>query len=267
MQSFSGLAVSRAPEAFQENRRHHYRHPINSLVYVTLDEGNGGIIRNLSQNGAAIQAVVPLRLGQTLRMRFDLLNPRMRQDVRALVTWANSSGQAGVRFTEIAPHNLRQMNDWIFVHLLQSLEQASPVFNLPREEDELIFSASARPAIRMPLVAPHSVVAPVSARHAVLLPWWPSPISQRGLAKLMDGLVLFSAWLMFFCIFLAVAHTLPAWPIAATVGVGVCGFFTALYGFLGAWIGCGTAGAQLAKIAMRDSEHERMLREEEARFR
>jgi hypothetical protein len=51
------------------------------------------------------------------------------------------------------------------------------------------------------------------------------------------------------------------------VGVGVCGFFTALYGFLGAWIGCGTAGAQLAKIAMRDSEHERMLREEEARFR
>src|ERR1700675_49090 len=153
MQSFSGLAVSRAPQASPENRRLYYRHPINSLVYVTLDEGNGGIIRNLSQDGAAIQAVVPLRPGQSLRLRFDLLNPRMRQDVRAHVTWANPSGQAGVRFTEIPRQNARQLNDWIFVHLLQSMEQSSPVLNLPSEEDELIFSPSARTPIRLPMVA------------------------------------------------------------------------------------------------------------------
>jgi hypothetical protein len=83
----------------------------------------------------------------------------------------------------------------------------------------------------------------------------------------MDGLVLVSAVLMFFCIFLAIAHSLPAWPIALTVGIGVCGFFAALYGFLGAWIGCGTPGAQLAKIAMRDSECQHTAREQEARFR
>ena len=78
MQSYSGLAASPALAAPAANQRLHYRHPIHSLVYVTLDEGNGGIIRNLSQSGAAIQAVGALRQGQSIRMRFDLLNPRSR---------------------------------------------------------------------------------------------------------------------------------------------------------------------------------------------
>ena len=51
MQSFSGMAASPALEAPAANQRHHYRHPIHSLVYATLDEGNGGIIRNLSESG------------------------------------------------------------------------------------------------------------------------------------------------------------------------------------------------------------------------
>jgi hypothetical protein len=266
MQSFSGLAASRAPEASCDNRRLRYRHPIQSLVYVTLDEGNGGIIRNLSQDGAAIQAVGALRLGQSLRMRFDLLSPRTRLDVHACVTWANPSGQAGVRFTDMTRHSARQLNDWILFQLLRGLEQASPAFRFPGEGDELILSPSARPAIRLPAVATHKRGAPTSTDIALALPWWPHPISARGLAKLMDGLVLFSAVLMFFCVFLAVARTLPAWPIAIVVAAGVCGFFVALYGFLGAWVGCGTAGAQLAKIAMRDSD-QRATREDEARFR
>jgi len=40
-------------------RRGHYRHQIQSLAYVNLDQANGGVIRNLGDTGLAIQAVAP----------------------------------------------------------------------------------------------------------------------------------------------------------------------------------------------------------------
>jgi hypothetical protein len=263
MQSFAGTAASPALAAPAPNQRVHYRHPIHSLVYVILDEGNGGIIRNLSQNGAAIQAVGALRLGQTVRMRFDLLNPRSRIDVQAVVSWANPSGQAGVRFLEMSRQNGRQLNDWIFANMMRGLELASPVFPLPAEADELILSASARPAIRVGLAAPRAPAIPLAP--AISLSWWPLPMTSGTLAKVMDGLILLSASLMFFCAFMAVARVLPAWPLALLVGVGVCGFFTSLYLCLGAWLGCGTPGAQLARMAMHESDCK--PRERRARFR
>ncbi|HST08990.1 MAG TPA: PilZ domain-containing protein [Terriglobales bacterium] len=254
MQSFAGTAASPALAAPGPNQRVHYRHPIHSLVYVILDEGNGGIIRNISQSGAAIQAVGALRLGQTVRMRFDLLNPRSRIDVQAVVSWANPSGQAGVRFLQMSRQACRQLNDWIFANLMRGFEQISPVFPLPADADELILSASARPAIRVGLAPPRAAVIPQA--RAISLPWWPLPMTSGTLAKVMDGLILLSASLMFFCAFMAVAGVLPAWPLALLVGVGVCGFFTSLYLYLGAWLGCGTLGAQLARMAMHESDRD-----------
>ena len=263
MQSFSGMAASPALEAPAANQRHHYRHPIHSLVYVTLDEGNGGIIRNLSQSGAAIQAVGALRPGQLVRMRFDLLNPRTRFDVQAVVSWANPSGQAGVRFLDIPRPAVRQLNDWVFANLFRGVAQAAPVLPLPGELDDLILSAPARPAIRVGLAAPRTTMLPES--HAISLPWCPVPMSSATLAKVMDSLILISASLMFFCIFVVVAREIPAWPLTVLVGIGVCGFFTSLYLYLGAWLGCGTPGTQLARVAVRDAHGH--LGEKRARFR
>jgi PilZ domain len=263
MQSFSGMAASPAFEAPAVNHRYHYRHPIHSLVYVTLDEGNGGIIRNLSQSGAAIQAVGPLRPGQSVRMRFDLLNPRTRFDVRAVVSWGNPSGQAGVRFVDIPHQAVRQLNDWVFANLMRGVSQATPVLPLPGEPDDLILSAPARPAIRVGLAAPRTTTVP--EHRTISLPWCPVPMTSATLAKVMDSLILISASLMFFCTFVAVAHEIPAWPLTALVGIGVCGFFTSLYLCLGAWLGCGTPGAQLAKVAARDADSH--PGEKRARFR
>jgi hypothetical protein len=263
MQSFSGMAASPALEAPAANQRHHYRHPIHSLVYVTLDEGNGGIIRNLSQSGAAIQAVGALRLGQSVRMRFDLLNPRVRFDVRAVVSWANPSGQAGVRFVDLSRQAVRQLNDWVFANLMRGVAQAAPVLPLPGEPDDLILSPPARPAIRVGLVPSRTTTVP--ANRTISFPWCPVPMTSATLAKVMDSLILISASLMFFCAFVAVAREIPAWPLTALVGIGVCGFFSSLYLCLGAWLGCGTPGAQLAKIAARDAHSQ--PGEKRARFR
>jgi hypothetical protein len=263
MQSFSGMAASPALEAPAANQRHHYRHPIHSLVYVTLDEGNGGIIRNLSRSGAAIQAVGALHPGQSVRMRFDLLNPRTRFDVRAVVSWANPSGQAGVRFLDLSRQAGRQLNDWIFANLMRGVAQAAPVLPMPGELDDLILSPPARPTIRVGLAAPRTTTAPEN--RAISLPWCPVPMASATLAKVMDALILTSASLMFFCTFVAVAREIPAWPLTVLVGIGVYGFFTSLYLYLGAWLGCGTFGAQLAKVAARDAYNH--PGEKRARFR
>ena len=266
MQFSSGLAASPAVETPFPKKRFHYRHPIQSLVYVRLDEGNGGIIRNLSQDGAAIQAVGALRAGQLLRVRFDLLNPKMRFDVHAEVSWANPCGQAGVRFLDLNPHSSRQLNDWIFMNLLRGLEQASPVLG-NGIKDDLILSGFALPAIGLPYEGPSVSPTQPSPGESLLLSWWPRPLTLQSLARFMDGTVLFSSVLAFFCIFLAVTQTLPTWPIAIALAAGVGGFFTALYWCLCYWLGCGTAGMQLARMAKRENDSENNLRDGESRFR
>jgi hypothetical protein len=267
MQFSSGVAAGPAPSP-SDSPRIYYRHPINSLVYVSLDEGNGGIVRNLSQGGIAIQAVGPLSPKQNVRVRFDLMNPRARIDVRAEVAWANPGGQAGLRFVDMPAQSRSQLNDWIFATLLRGIERASPVLTQPEESDDLILSPLGLPTIRLPRT---DVRPPVHEEPSdrVSLAWWPWPVSVRTLAGLMDGLVLFSAVLIFFCIFLSVVHALPPWPIALGLLFGVAGFFTALYWYLFGVMGRGTAGGLLAKLAMRDldAEVQSRLREKEARFR
>jgi hypothetical protein len=270
MQSSSGLATPHAPTAAPALRRVHYRHPLSSLVYATLDDGNGGILRNLSESGAAIQAVAALRLGQTLRMRFDLFHPKTRIDLQARVRWANASGQAGVVFTDLTPQVRRQLNSWIFQSLLRGLEPSSPMLTNSATADDLILSASARPAIRIsPAVSGRAFTgAPaVVAEPQLAISWWPQPLSFRNLARMMDVLILLSAVLLFFCVFLAVAQTIPPWPATVALIAGVAGLFTALYWLICAWIGCETVGVQLAKIALSDSARPALRREPQPRFR
>lgn|SRR5215470_11420744 len=261
----TSLAGSGSPTDPGSNQRLHYRHPIHSLVYVTLEHGNGGIIRNLSEDGAAIQAVAPLHSHQSLRMRFDLLSPKAHVDVHAKVAWANSSGQAGLCFLDLNPTSRRQLNEWIFVNLLRGVEHAAPVLH-GRDDDELLLSGSIRPAIRLrpPAVRQQSVD---PSPDVLWLPWWPRPVSSRTLAWAMDSLILLSATLMFWCAFLAVAQTLPSWKLSLGLVAAAAGFFTALYWYLFAVMGRGTAGVRLARIAAGDAEAEASLREQEARFR
>ena len=69
----------------------------------TLDQANGGIVRNISHEGIGLQAVAALRPQQQLRVRFELRHPRLRVETRGEVTWATRSGQCGIRFLELSP--------------------------------------------------------------------------------------------------------------------------------------------------------------------
>jgi hypothetical protein len=153
--------------------RTRYRHDLRTLTYVTLDQGNGGIIRNLSSSGAAIQAVGALLPQQTVRLRFQLRNPRIRIDAHGEVTWASESGQCGIRFLDLPPETKLQLDQWIFGNLLELIPRealgTASIFHMPsvpsdnadnsevteaEESDGLIVSRSARRAIQLqPVVA------------------------------------------------------------------------------------------------------------------
>src|ERR1022692_1018144 len=108
--------------------RSHYRHELRTLTYVTLDDANGGIIRNLNHEGVAVQAVAAVRPHERVRLRFELRFPRLRVETVGQVSWATPSGQCGIRFMDLSARTRQQINEWIFSNLLDAIarEAAHP---------------------------------------------------------------------------------------------------------------------------------------------
>ena len=257
-------------------RRHrrHYRQKIQNLAYINLDHANGGIIRNLSEAGIAIQAVAQLRANQPVYLRFELLSPRLRVEATGRVAWADSTGQAGVEFLAVPQRSQRLLKDWLFTHLLAAAHNAawdSILIHRTRDEEatELLFSCAPRPAIQLESeetspAKPSEREGPPGRLH---LTWCPVPISPRTLSWLVDGLILLSAVLLFSVTSLAMTHVFPAWPVALALALGVISMVTTLYWLLFVvWMGA-TPGARLAQFASRDSHGVNSEEEGTPRFR
>jgi hypothetical protein len=272
--------------------RTHYRHELRTLTYVTLDEANGGIIRNLNHKGVAVQAVAPLRPDQHVRLRFELRFPRLRVDTNGQVSWTSSSGQCGIQFVELPASTRRQIDEWIFSNLVDALarDAAHPrsIFggsvvsivreeNVPQQDDGLTLSAAPRPSIRL---EPSSILrneAPALSAYSnenvsdpahdpfVQPSWLSRPLSGRTLAWLADSLVVTAALLLFALIFLSIAHELPPWPLTLGAALAAAVFVAATYKTMFAVFGGSSLGARLARAASSLEENEES--EESGRFR
>ena len=243
-------------------RRRHYRHQVQSLAYVNLDQGNGGIIRNLGDSGLAIQAVAPLLVNQHVSLRFELANPRVRVEATGRVAWVDPMGQAGMEFLTLSQRSGRLLKEWIFVQLMASAQHSAGDSALlygksGQEAAELLFSSGARPAIRLePGAAAARLSEADKQQRAVHLPWFPFAISAPALSLLVDGLILLSAVLLFALICMGMVGVVPAWPQALVMGIGVAVVFAVLYRFLFLfWMG-GTPGNWLAGLTEACDRHE-----------
>jgi hypothetical protein len=260
-------AVATAP---QRQRRREYRLQIQTLAYVNLDHANGGVIRDLTASGMAVQAVSPLRPEQPVHVRFDLLGPRLRVEVPGRVTWADASGRAGIEFLNLPRRSTRLLKDWLFTQLLTSAHQAQrsgAIFrrDLTEGAPALLFSTVPRPAIAL---RPNEIKlqSAVFAKERELLhiPWCPIPIASSFFARSVDGLILAAAVLLFSLVALAMTQRFPAWPIAFALVLGSGALFTAAYWMLFTfWMGT-TPGAHLARLAGAQNRAEE---EERPRFR
>jgi hypothetical protein len=258
--------------------RTHYRHELRTLTYVTLDAANGGIIRNLNSKGVAVQAVAALRHQQRVRVRFELKLPRLRVETYGLVSWASASGQCGISFLDLPAKTGRQIDEWIFSNLLESMSRhagdsisifgsASPSIAPDHAEDEndgLILSAQPRPVIQPDLPRRGRVQEDRYADSVLLSPraegvelnWLSRPLSARTLARLIDGLVLVAGLLLFVLVFLSITHELPPWPFTLGAASSAAVFVATAYWVLFALFGGASLGTRLAQSALGLEEEE-----------
>jgi len=259
--------------ARQERTRH--RHELRTLTYVTLDQANGGIVRNLTHDGIGAQVVAAVRPRQQLRVRFELRYPRLRIETRGEVMWATFSGQCGIRFLDLSPRMARQINEWIFGDLLEgaalhnealesgelTLPQAGAGRNGARksQNDGLRVSVSPLKVIELP---DRSAAQPRSAEQAPSaqpqrrdkLDWLSQPLSGRGLVWTVNLLAVVAGLLLFALVFLSVTRELPKWPLSMVGGATI--FIAAFYWVFFRLFGGRSPGVRLARLAGYDFESE-----------
>lgn len=292
--AFPGGVSMEAGVSPARQARARHRHELRTLTYVTLDQANGGIVRNLTHDGMGVQVVAAVRAQQQLRVRFELRYPRLRVETRGEVIWATSSGQCGIRFLDLSPRMTRQINEWIFGNLLegipQHLERSGSMFakatsaeatsaKLMRqparmeefpgygnsvvpeagEDDGLIVSPKPLKVIELPTQpGPRESVleARTTPRQASIpLDWLSQPLSARGLAWTVDMLAVVAGLLLFALVFLAVTGEAPRWPLAMIGGATF--LVAAMYWGFFQMFGGASLGSRLARLAEGNREDDR----------
>ena len=236
-------------------RRRSPRYTLHSLAYVRIDEGNGGIVRDLTERGVAIQAVGALRSGQQVKLNFDLLSPRVRVEASARVVWADPSGQAGIEFVGLPHRTQRAVRDWLLFQLLSSAV-ISGRGSILSPEEPLIVSAAARPPIFVEPSPQHDFeTQPVR--------WGWFSLGARNFSIFVDALILLCAVSLFAISSLVVMGEVPPWPLAILLVLTSSTILVAVYGLLFSDFLCGPSiGRRLARLAVADS-----VRDEPQRFR
>ena len=239
-----------------------HRHELRTLTYVTLDQANGGIVRNLTREGIGIQAVAAVRPLQEVRVRFELRYPRLRVEARGLVVWSTFSGQCGIRFLDLSPTTSRQIQEWIFGTLLEAAwvhgERtmfATPALRqYPRsEEDGLLLSSAPLKVIELrpdsvPLHEPLQAAA--SDGGSIALDWVSQPFSGAKLSWTVNGLAVVAALLLFALIFLSITHETPGWPVVLAGASAVPALYWAFFEYFG---GC-SLGERMARLVANEIE-------------
>lgn len=123
-------------------RRLHKRIQPSGLVYLDIGAENGGIVLDLNEEGAGVQAVAPLAALSDISIRFQLPDSRQRLHAEAQVAWVSESRRrVGLHFTA-APEEVRAcIREW-----LQSQSAAPHETQLEADVPGLPQSETAHPA-------------------------------------------------------------------------------------------------------------------------
>jgi PilZ domain len=249
-------AATETLEAVAPNRRQHHRQKLRNLAYIKVDSTNGGILLDVGESGMATRVVAPLCLDQPVHLRVDLPDPRLHFEAEGRVAWTDSTGQTGIELLELSPRSGHLLKEWLFSQLLADAHRLAG-----NAAGELQFSATPRPAIRIQPLSPRPTPAPKPVR----LLWL--PVSTHGFARLVDGLALLCAVLLFSVLSLTLIDVLPTWPVATALLFATSGIFALLYGFLFSLWFKTTPGRRLAELAGRGSARRMSTEEDPTRFR
>ena len=259
-----GSAVERGvfPTLGMTHARRHYRQRIYSLAYVNVNQGNGGIIRDVSETGLAVQTVAALRTGEEVSLRFELFGPRVRMEATGRVAWATSSGQAGIEFTSIPLRLKRLLKEWMFIQILSMAHSTAwdSMFTHAGGFESHSRSDSAIDEIQRAAAEAALKLSPEKEQSRFLL-----LNSPRVLAWSIDGLIVLTGVLVFWLIAVGMTHALPGWQIASILTLVSGLVFAVLYRALFLLAMAGTPGDCVAGTSRRMSNDREA--EEGPRFR
>lgn len=96
------------------DRRAHPRQRIQSLTYVELGGGNGGIVLNVSEGGMTVVAAQPLDADGSIEVALQLPQTRKRVSFKGEIRWlSDSRKEAGLRFVDLSSEVLADIRDWM----------------------------------------------------------------------------------------------------------------------------------------------------------
>src|SRR5215467_9248221 len=117
------------PRPIYRERRRCVRQKVHTPAYASLNGTAGGLLLDLSEildiseDGIAIQASVPLEANRMLNLCLDLPETRARIYTTGEVIWSDRSGRAGIRFPRLPISSRKQLKEWLFQNALIAYEQ------------------------------------------------------------------------------------------------------------------------------------------------
>ena len=149
------------------DRRLYSRQAIRTLAYVELDEGNGGIVLNISEGGLSVQAFASVMEDVLPSVRFQLSESDDWIHANARITWTGESRKlAGLEFVDLAEDSRSRIKEWL---IREALPPAPPSESLASSKVGEPQASLAARVTREPTVSPASAPQPVSLpeNHAV----------------------------------------------------------------------------------------------------
>ena len=139
------------------DRRRHSRQ-ITALNYIKLDEGNGGILLNVSEDGLAFTAAEPLSGEFVPRLRFQLADKTEWIEASGRIVWLNDSKKgAGIQFVQISDAHRQQIRQWIESKMpLSEIQEAVGIRRKAKRETEAT-----------PFSAPHNDTQKIEAQYEI----------------------------------------------------------------------------------------------------
>ena len=111
------MGTSASPAGREEvsgsDQRQSTRKVISEPIAVELQPGREAWIRDVGEGGLSISGDSPLELGSRATIRFELPEGDSVIDGSGVVTWADQSGRAGVRFTQLEAASTAALRRWL----------------------------------------------------------------------------------------------------------------------------------------------------------
>jgi GAF domain/PilZ domain/Sel1 repeat len=128
-------AITSPVQEASSNRRRRVRHKIQTPAYASFAGDSKSTVLDLheivdiSEDGMAIQCHTRLDQDERLDLCLDLADCPDHIHTVGHVVWANESGRAGIRFSELPSASLARLREWLFVNVMAGVANGEVDFS------------------------------------------------------------------------------------------------------------------------------------------